>query len=385
MPDLRGVTVLQVIPTLETGGAERTTLEVGRALITAGARSLVVSEGGPLVESLVAEGTEHVSLPVASKNPLLLASNGTALRRLIAAEGVDLIHARSRAPAWSALMAARGAKIPFVTTYHGIYSGRTAPKRLYNSVMARGDAVIANSAYTAAAVARLYGAKPWFPPAARFVTIPRGADLSLFDPDQVTAAQRAAALAAFGGEGAFRVLMPGRLTSWKGQEDVVEAVAQLRPDGEPPLRVVLIGSAQGRDAYEDSLERRISDLGISDIVHIHGHWDDMPAAYDWADVTLSASRRPEAFGRVAVEAQAMGCPVIATAHGGSLETVDPAHGGTLVPPSAPDALSAALAQMLQRPPADREAMGAVARRRILREFSIEAMTSATLSVYRAVL
>ncbi|MEM9422593.1 MAG: glycosyltransferase family 4 protein, partial [Pseudomonadota bacterium] len=329
MPSLSGVTVLQVIPALETGGAERTTLEVGCALVQAGARSLVVSEGGPMVVQLEQEGSRHIELPAASKNPLTLWRNRGRLLSLIRGEGVDIVHARSRAPAWSALWAARRAGVRFVTTYHGIYRAKTAPKRFYNSAMARGDRVIANSQFTADAVSQTYSGQKFFD-AGRMVTIPRGADLSRFDPDALSEDRRASARQAFGGEGAFRVLLPGRLTSWKGQMVLIEAARLLQAENlGTAMRVVMIGSAQGRDEYAAGLAAAMKEAGLTDVIHIHGHWDDMPAAYDWADVTLSTSTRPEAFGRVAIEAQAMGCPVIASAHGGALETVKDGQTGWL--------------------------------------------------------
>lgn len=382
-PDLSGITILQVIPELETGGAERTTLEVGKAIIAAGGRSLVVSEGGPMVEELTRDGSRHIEMPVSSKNPWLIAANAQSLAQLIREEGVAIIHARSRAPAWSAFQAARKTGIRYVTTYHGIYRAKSSLKKLYNSVMARGDAVIANSAYTAEAVRQSYGGKKWFPEADHFITIPRGADLSRFDSAALTGERRAAALAAFGGEGVIRILLPGRLTGWKGQEVLLNAASRLQKrEDVVPFRVVLIGSAQGRDDYELRLRTLAEELGISDQVHIHGHWDDMPAAYDWADVTVSASTRPEAFGRVAVESQAMGTPVIASAHGGALETVAEGETGWLVPPGDETALAEALLNFMHLRNDEKSSISAASRARAVSLFSTEAMTAATLCVYK---
>jgi glycosyltransferase involved in cell wall biosynthesis len=385
LPRLGGVTVLQVVPALETGGVERTALEVGRAIVEAGGRSLVASAGGPMVSELEAGGSRHVELPLASKNPVVMAANRRRLARLIRFEGVSLVHARSRAPAWSAYGAARDAGVPFVTTYHGIYSGRTRTKILYNSVMARGDRVIANSAYTAEAIRTTYGAKAYFD-AGGLRTIPRGADLSRFDGALLDAARRDAALAAFGGRDAFRILLPGRLSPWKGQRELILAAGILQRSGElPRLRVVMTGSAQGRDDYLAGLKQAVATEGLDEVVHIHGHWEDMPAAYDWADLTVSASTRPEAFGRVAIEAQAMACPVVATAHGGSLETVDAGTTGYLVPPGDADALAEAIVMVAKMSPEVRDTMGQQARDRARANFSTQAMTAATLSVYKELL
>ncbi|MEM6650453.1 MAG: glycosyltransferase family 4 protein, partial [Pseudomonadota bacterium] len=164
------------------------------------------------------------------------------------------------------------------------------------------------------------------------------------------------------------------------------AAGLLQQDSDiPPFRIVLVGSAQGRDGYEAELRAQMETDGVRDLVHIHGHWEDMPAAYDWADVTLSTSTRPEAFGRVAVEAQAMGCPVIATNHGGALETVDPGKTGLLVPPGDEKALAEALKTMMGMAQSEKDAMATAAQERIKAHFSIETMTAATISVYKEVL
>ncbi|MGV6819900.1 MAG: glycosyltransferase family 4 protein [Parvularcula sp.] len=380
-PDLTGRTILQVIPELETGGAERTTQEVACAIVRAGGTSLVVSAGGRLVPQIEQEGSRHIIMPVASKNPLIIWKNAGRLAEIIKAAGVDIVHARSRAPAWSCLWAARREGVRYVSTYHGIYRAQSASKRLYNSAMARGDRVIANSRYTASTVTETYQRAGFFEPS-HMVVIPRGADLARFDPARLDPARRKAALEAFGEAPGLRILLPGRLTSWKGQSVAVAAARLLRkqkPD--VPFRAVFIGSAQGRDSYEANLRTAIEEAGLSDHVHILGHWDDMPAAYDWADVTLSTSTRPEAFGRVAVEAQAMGTPVIAAAHGGALETVVDGKTGFLVPPSDPVALADALLAVSTMAKADRCAMGQAGKERVETLFSVEAMTNATLSVY----
>ena len=379
-PDLAGLTVCQVIPSLDAGGAERTTLEVARGVIRAGGRSLVVSQGGAMTERIVAEGSRHVVLPAASKNPLVMARLRGALTRLIADEGLDLLHARSRAPAWPTLAAARGAGIPFVTTWHGAYSGKTRAKQLYNSVMARGDVAIMNSGFTARTVRETYEGWRFFDPG-RLVTIPRGADLAAFHEDAVSPERRAAAFERLGGHDACRVLLPGRLTAWKGQGVLIEAARRLQGEpGLPALRVALVGDAQGREAYEGSLRAMIEEADLARVVHLAGPAPDMPAAYAWSDIVVSASTRPEAFGRVAVEAMAMGRPVVATAHGGSLETVADAETGTLVPPGDADALAEAIGA-LARDPAARAAMGARGRTRARRHFSTDAMVTATLNVY----
>ncbi|MBB4658597.1 glycosyltransferase family 4 protein [Parvularcula dongshanensis] len=378
---LSGACILQVIPALEAGGAERTVLEVAEGIIGAGGRVLVASEGGRLVPALTGLGGAHVTLPMASKNPLVWARTRAALATLVRTEGVDIVHARSRAPAWPALWASRRTGASFVTTYHGAYSGKSTAKLLYNSVMARGDVVIANSRFTESAIREAFA--DWrFMQGRRIVTIPRGAALGDFDPGAVTPDRLTAAFDVLGGEDRFRILLPGRLTPWKGQAVLIEAARQLQERG-LTLRLALLGSPQGHEDYERMLNATIEQAGLSDAVVMPGEWDDMPAAYAWADVAVSASTRPEAFGRVALEAMAMARPVVATDHGGSRETVLPEETGILVEPGQAAPLADALLRLAKEP-----ALGArlsAAGRQRAAQFSTAAMVEATLGVYRDVL
>jgi glycosyltransferase involved in cell wall biosynthesis len=373
----RPLTVLQVLPRLDVGGVERGALEIARAVVEAGGRALVASEGGRLAPRLEGLGAEHVGLPLAAKDPLTIAANAWRLARVIGAEGVDVVHARSRAPGWSALLAARRTGRPFVTTWHGAYSERGPLKRLYNSVMARGRPVIAISEFIAKLVVERHGLDP-----ARIVTIPRGADLTAFAEDQV-GAQRAIAVAKAWGlvEDARPVVMlPGRLSRWKGQGDLIDAAARLRARRGPDFLCLIVGD-DGGSGLGERLLARAEAAGALDVVRLVGHCDDMPAAYKLASVVVSASTEPEAFGRVAVEAQAMGRPIIASAHGGSLETVAPGETGWLYPPGDASALAAALDAALSLPAAARAAMGAAGRARVAARFSTTAMQEATLAVY----
>ncbi|GGY55062.1 glycosyltransferase family 4 protein [Parvularcula lutaonensis] len=373
-------TLLQVIPKLEGGGAERTTLEVGRAFVEAGGRSLVVSSGGGMVDELEAGGSAHVEMPVESKNPFLIAQNARDLAALIAKEKVSLIHARSRAPAWSCLQAARRTGIPFVTTYHGAYSAKSALKKLYNSVMVRSDAIIANSQFTAEAVAAQYEGKPYFD-RAKMVTIPRGADLSRFDPEAVSE-ERIETFKTLFGPG-FRIVLPGRFTDWKGQREVVEAAAILKKQ-RPDIRAtfLMVGRMDEKPDYVEELRELVDQRGVTGSVQLIGPTKDVPALLLASDVVLSASTRPEAFGRVAVEAQAAGRPVIATAHGGSLETVRDGETGILVPPGDSEALAKALIRLHDLNPEERAEMGRRGMMHAHQNFTTEAMTASTLSVYQ---
>ena len=305
-------TILQIIPDLDTGGAERTTVEIAEAIVAAGGRAIVLSEGGRMEGDLAAAGGEFVRFAAATKNPAKLLANAAAIARLIEREGVDLVHARSRAPAWSALAAARRTGRRFVTTYHGAYNESGAAKKLYNSVMARGDLVIANSNFTADLVRARYAT-----PAERIRVIHRGVDGAIFDPGRI-APERVAALRAAWGvrDGERVVLQAARLTSWKGQGVLIEAARLLRDAPGDPGRdtvIVLAGDAQGREDYARGLAQQIEAAGLQQTVRLVGHVSDIPAAFAASYLGVVASTEPEAFGRAAAESQIMRCPVIATA------------------------------------------------------------------------
>jgi glycosyltransferase involved in cell wall biosynthesis len=365
--------ILQLVPSLDAGGAERTAIDVAAALVQEGYAALVASEGGRMAPELLAAGGELIQLPMANKSPVTMIANARALRQIIRTRNVKLIHARSRAPAWSGLWAARRTGVPFVTTYHGIYNASNALKRFYNSGMVRGRAVIANSNWTAAHIAREYKIAP-----EDITVIHRGVDLAKFDPASV-APERVANLRAQWGvaENDLVILLPGRLTRWKGQLVLIEALAKLKPAN---IHTILAGDAQGRDAYESELRNAIAAAGLN--VFIAGHVSDMAAAYLAADIVVSASTDPEAFGRVAAEAGAMGRPVIATDHGGARETILRGASGELVVPGDADALSRALERMIAAGPQTRAAMGAAARVHIAENFTRERMCADTLALYR---
>lgn len=374
--------VLQIVPSLDTGGAERGTVDMAEAMAADGFAALVASAGGRMEAELAAVGGELVRLPAASKSPATILANAMRLKHIIAARNVRLVHARSRAPAWSGLIAARLAGVPFIATYHGIYAAKNGLKRWYNSVMVRGAAVIANSQWTADHIAAEYGDR-----FARIVVIPRGIDVERFDPAMV-APERVAALRAQWGvqDGDLVVLLPGRLTRLKGQLVLVEALAQMKRSGDlDSIRAVLAGDAQGRDAYETELLHSIETAGLGGRVIIAGHVSDMAAAYQAADIVVSASIYAESFGRVPVEAAAMGKPVIATDHGGARETVLAGASGLLTAPGDAAALAGALKKLTRLDTQDRQAMGATGRAHVLAHYTRARMCAATLALYHEIL
>jgi glycosyltransferase involved in cell wall biosynthesis len=377
--------ILQVIPTLGAGGAERTTIEVAEAVASAGGVALVASEGGRLEGELARVGGELIRFPAAAKNPLKILANARALAKLVGGRGVSLVHARSRAPAWSALIAARKARVPFVTTYHGIYNQSLALKGWYNGVMARGDLVIANSHYTAGVVRARHGTAE-----ARLRVIPRGVDLTRFAPDRVSRERLTSLLQSWRVAPTSRtVLLGARLTRWKGQMTAIAAAARLANRADlADVMFVLAGDDQGRITYREELRARIAESGLGARVLLPGHCEDMPAAFAAAELTLVPSIEAEAFGRSSIEAQAMGCPVIVSRHGALPETlIDAARAapgqiptGWTFPPGDDEALASAIAAALSLPKSERQAIADAACRHAA-AFSKQALQRQTLQVY----
>jgi len=374
----RRATVLQILPAMVTGGVERGTVEMAEAIVAAGGRALVVSAGGPMVHELTRVGGEHIELPVASKNFFIMRKNATRLCEIIRKEGVDLIHARSRAPAWSAYWASKRTKISFITTFHGTYGHSNPLKRWYNSVMIKGDRVVAISSFIAGHMRKLYGIQR-----DKIRLIHRGVDLVRFDPEQVSAERLVKLTTQWNiPDGLPVIALPGRLSRWKGQLVFIDAIAKL---GRQDICCLLIGSDQGRTDYRKECEQRIKHHNLEGVITIVDECNDMPTAYKLTDLVVSASTDPEAFGRVVCEAQAMGRPVVATDHGGARETVIEDKTGWLCKPSDAASMAQAITKGLELSTAKREAMSQTAMTHIREGFSKETMCSKTLDVYNEVL
>jgi glycosyltransferase involved in cell wall biosynthesis len=343
----------------------------------------VASRGGRLADQLLADGGELAPLPANSKNPLVILANARRLARLIRQEKVSLVHARSRAPAFSALWAARATGAPFVATYHGIYKASSQLKRWYNAVMTRGDLVIANSEFTRAHVLAEHHLA-----AEQVVAIPRGVDLDRFDPQKV-APNRITALRQAWGVAAddprTKVLLAGRLTRIKGHLSIIAVAAQLKAAGRDDFLILFAGDDQGRSDYRDELVQAIAREGLRDTVRLVGHCSDMPAAFLLADIAILPTTVPESFGRAAVEPQAMGRPVIASAHGGATETVVAGKTGWLAAPGDVAAWAEALAHAIDLGPDGRAKMGQDAMTRARALYRVDAMCESTLKAYVRVL
>lgn len=380
------ITVLQVIPRMRAGGAELGCLQIAEALVKAGHRALVVSQGGQLVEGLNSVGAEHIVLPVATKNPATLAINARRLADLIRRERVSIIHARSRAPAWSALWAAHTTGIPFVTTYHSEYSEKNKLKNLYNSVMARSDTVIAVSDYMAHLIRTRYHT-----PESRIAIIHRAFDPKKFEPADVTPERITAVRTQLDATGQKPVLLlAGRITPRKAQHHLVSALGILKNSGFKDVVCVLAGEIE-KPEFKTELETEAQRLGVADQLRFPGHVTDMAAAYAITDISLNISEQ-EGLPRVAIEAQAMGVPMIVsdTGPGREVALTEPdvtaaEASGLRVPYANPQAVAEAIVKLLSLPETERRAYGARGATHVRSRFTLQQFTTKTLQVYDSVL
>ncbi|SHK80287.1 Glycosyltransferase involved in cell wall bisynthesis [Desulfatibacillum alkenivorans DSM 16219] len=370
------LTIVQMLPELEAGGVERGTLETGAYLVGQGHRSIVISGGGRLVPQLVEAGTEHVEMRVGDKNPSLL-KYLAPVRSLLLKENVDVLHLRSRVPAWVGYLAAKSipkAKRPvIITTFHGFYS-----VHFFSGIMARGERVIAISNFIADHIKENYGTDP-----SKIRVIHRGFDPDYFNPEAVSRDRVDALKKSWGLDKSHApvIMLPARITGWKGHKLFIEALSLVR---DQDFVAVCVGDVEDNPEYSKTLFDEVKERGLEGRVLFPGHCSDMPAALMNADMAVSASLEPEAFGRVAVEAQAMGLPVVATAHGGSLETVLPGETGWLVSHESPAQMAQALKEALADPDLRRK-MGARAKSWVWENFTATKMCSRTLEVYHELL
>ncbi len=371
-----------------SGGAERATIDIAAALAAVGARALVATAGGRMVSELQAKGGIWRPFPAQTKNPISMLINRRRLAELIRDEGVMLVHARSRAPAWVAYAATRRTRTPFVTTFHGAYSGKSALKLRYNSIMAKGDVVIANSAFTAARIAALY---PEAAPNIR--VIERGIDLRAFNPADVDPARVQQLRQSWGvAPGERIILLAARLSPWKGHKILVDAARLLIAQGAGEIKFILAGDEQGHAAFLKDLDRVIGEAHLAGVMRRAGHCADMPAALLAAAVVVVPSTSPETFGRVAAEAQAMGTPVVVADLGALPEVVRAPpdvtaeeRTGWRVAPGDAAALASAIGEALALGASARDAYSRRARAHVLQRFSVERMQAETLAAYAALL
>ena len=371
--------ILQVLPALEQGGVERGTLEIAAALTAAGIPNAVASAGGRLVHALDDLGVEHFQLPLDRKNPFVLRGCAKKLAEYCKEEAVSLMHVRSRAPAWAVKWASEMCGVPWLATFHGVYG--TSPKFLkipYNRVMLKGERTIAVSNYVRQHILATYkDADP-----EKVVLIHRGADTDVFRPDAVPRdIAEAKKTKQYGFEKDSPVItLPGRLTRWKGQEIFIEALGMMRNHR---YGVLILGSDQGRTDYSDHLRTIAGRLPDETRVVFRSHTSEIPVVYAMSDIVVNASSaQPEAFGRTIPEAQASGCLVLATAHGGACETIKDGETGFLVPPGDAKAMAAKLDEMLEMSAEAKSKMRVAAVESVRADFSTAKMCEKTLAIYR---
>lgn len=370
--------VMQIIPELGPGGAEQGCIDIAAELVRSGSKAIIVSHGGSRIHELARIGTIHINLPVHSKNPLTIWKNISRLRNIIREHDVDIVHVRSRAPAWSAFMACKKTNARYMTTCHAPYNINGKAKRFYNSAIAKGERVIAISNHVANYLLKNYKIDR-----RNIRLIHRGIALEKFHPTVVTPAQLIKISAQWRlPDGASIVMLPGRLTRWKGHPVLIEAMAELKRDD---IFCVMIGSDQGRTEYRQELEEKIKEKNLGGQIRIIDHCDDMPAAYMLSTVVVSASTDPEGFGRIPIEAQAMGRPIVATDHGGAQETIIRNETGWLVPPNDSSAMASAIEEALNLTPAQRSVLATRAMNHIAQNFTREKMADETLNVYAELL
>ena len=376
---IKGKTIVQILPRLNRGGVERGTLEIAQAIINAGGNAVVISAGGILEGRLKYIGAKHIKLSVHTKNPFRWMLVRHKVKAALKDVGADIVHVRSRAPAWIALKAAKSLGIKTVSTIHGHFKAEQIFKRYYNSIMTRSDRIITVSNYV---FERLVGQFPEVKNKTK--TIHRGVDLEKFDRAAVTK-QRLVTMAdmlALPDDGMPTVMLPARPTSCKGALVLIEALGMIK---EKPFMLTLIGAGDGDADFQKTLIKHIEAAKLASRARIYPSVDDMPAALMLADVVAMPSSLPEAFGRVAVEAAAMGRPVVAFNHGGAKESIIDGVTGWLADPIDAAALSQCLIKALSQNKIERQKMAEAARELMEKKFSAEKMCRATLSVYAGLL
>ena len=379
------IKVLQVIPKLGYGGAETGCYDIAHYLSENDCQSYIVTSGGELLKYIDKKKVKLIRLPVHSKNPILILLNSILLIFIILFFNISIIHARSRAPAWSCWIATKITRRKFVTTFHGTYNFNGSVKKFYNSIMVRSDLIIAGSNFIFSHISKNYS--KYLNTKKKFLVIFRGINTDYFDPSTTTESDEDKLFKKWGLTiGKKIILMPGRLTSWKGQETFIEALNIVNKElGYENVYGIILGSNQGRDIYKKKLLRLVEQHRLINQIKFVEHCNNMPLAYKISDIIVSASIEPEAFGRVAVEAQSMEKPIIASNIGGSKETIINDKTGFLFDSGNALSLSKKIIEVLQLGETTLKSMGMEGRKNILKKFNVEKMCFSTYSEYKKIL
>ena len=377
--------VLQVIPKLGYGGAETGCYDLAHYLSENNCSSYIVTSGGELLKFIDRKKVKVIKLPVHSKNPFLMLFNSIALIFIILLNNISIVHARSRAPAWSCLFATKITRRKFVTTFHGTYNFKNSIKKFYNSVMVRSNLVIAGSNFIFSHIKVNYS--NYLDLEKKFLVIFRGINVDYFDPSTTLEVEENDLLSSWGVSRDKRIiLMPGRLTAWKGQETFIEALNLVNKElGHLSFYAIILGSDQGRDIYSKKIKRLAEQYRLTSQLKFVEHCKNMPLAYKLSDLVVSASIEPEAFGRIAIEAQSMQKPIIASDIGGSNETIVNNKTGFLFKVSNPKSLSKKIIETLNLDESTLKSIGIEGRKNIIKKFNVEKMCFSTYAEYKKLL
>ena len=377
--------VLQVIPKLGYGGAETGCYDIAHYLPENNCESFIATSGGELLKFVDRKKVKIYRLPVQSKNPIIILINAFILVGIILFNNISLVHARSRAPAWSCFLATKITRRKFVTTFHGTYKFNNNIKKIYNSIMARADLIIAGSNFIFSHIKQNYS--KYLDGKKKLMVIFRGINVDYFDPTTKIDIDEKKLLKKWDIEKDKKIiLLPGRLTSWKGQEVFIEAINLVNIElGYEAFYAVILGSDQGRDLYKKKLVRLSEQYRLSKQIRFIDHCKDMALAYKVSDIVVSASTEPEAFGRVAVEAQSMEKPIIASDIGGSKETIVNEKTGFLYQAGDAKSLSNKILKILYMDETLLKSIGAQGRKNIVQKFNVEKMCFSTYSEYKRLL
>ena len=377
--------VLQVIPKLGYGGAETGCYDLAHYLHEMKCKSYIITSGGELIKYIDKKKVTVIRLPVQSKNPLLILINSIIITFIIFFLNISIVHARSRAPAWSCYIATRITRRKFVTTFHGAYNFNNSIKKFYNSVMIKSDLLIAGSNFIFSHIQENY--EKYLNRKKKFLVIFRGINTEYFDPETLKQADVIKLKNSWKlDDGKKIILLPGRLTYWKGQEIFIESLSKFRSTN-PQIEFIgiILGNDQGRKVYGKKLERLVQQHRLSDVIKFVENCKIMPLAYELADIVVSSSVEPEAFGRVAVEAQSMKKPIIASNIGGSNETIVNNKTGFLFESGSADSLSDKLTEVINLDTSTLNSIGNEGRKNVLKKFNIEKMCFNTYSEYKKLL
>ncbi len=374
--------VLQVIPKLGYGGAETGCYDLAHYLYEMGCKSYIVTSGGTLIKYIDKKKVTLIRLPVQSKNPLLILINSILISLLILFFNISIVHARSRAPAWSCFLATKLTRRKFVTTFHGTYNFTNSIKKFYNSIMLKSDLIIAGSNFIFSHINKNYS--EYLNTKKKFLVIFRGINTEYFDESTTLESDEDKLLKKWDlKRGKKIILLPGRLTSWKGQDLFIEAINILNKElGHEAFYAVVLGSDQGRDIYKKKLVRLVEQYRLNNQVKFIDKCKNMPLAYKISDIIISSSVEPEAFGRVAIEAQSMQKPIIASNIGGSNETIINDKTGFLFEAGKPESLSKKIMEVLQLDETTLKSIGNEGRKNVIKKFNIEKMCLTTYSEYK---